>query len=168
MKILNEKPPEWIMDGCLSQFRVNIERTFWTYGDTIYNPGGIDIRHDIMAHEEQHMRQQAAYKAPDAPSTVSSATVEGAFAHACGDGKDGWWKRYLAEPRFRLEQEAEAYGTQYRFFCSQVKDRNQRTRFLFMIADQLSGPLYQTAVTHAQARTMIEVLAGKKQLPKAS
>lgn len=130
------------MSGCLSQFRINVERTFWTYGETLYNPGGIAIRPDIIAHEEQHMRQQAAI------------------------GKDEWWKRYLAEPRFRLEQEAEAYGVQYRFYCKTVGDRNAHARFLHMVAGQLSGPLYQIAVSQQQARTMIEVLAGKKQLKK--
>lgn len=141
MKVLNEKPPEWIMSGCLSQFRINVERTFWTYGDTIYNPGGIDIRDDIMAHEEQHEKQQAEI------------------------GKDEWWKKYLTEPRFRLEQEAEAYGVQYKYYCRRVKDRNQQDRFLRSIASQLSGPLYQLALSHQQACLMIEVLAGKKKLP---
>lgn len=143
MKILNEKPPEWIMTGCLSQFRVNVERTFWAYGDTIYNPGGIVIRPDILAHEEQHGVQQAAHEG----------------------GKDGWWKQYLSDPRFRLEQEADAYGVQYKWFCKRYKDRNERNRFLLMISAQLSGPLYQVAVSHIQARAMIEVLAGQRQLP---
>ena len=145
MKILHEKPPEWIMTGCLSQFRVNVERTFWAYGDTIYNPGGILIREDIIAHEEQHGRQQEAHEG----------------------GKDGWWRQYLAEPRFRLEQEAEAYGVQYKWYCKRIADRNKRAQFLHMIATQLSSPLYQLAVSQLQARTMIEVLSGHKQLPKA-
>jgi len=144
MKIINERPPEWIMSGCLSQFRVNVERTFWTYGDTIYNPGGINIREDIIAHEEQHERQQAAYEG----------------------GKDAWWREYLSNPRFRLEQEAEAYGIQHKWYCARFKDRNQRSKFLFVLGNQLSGPLYQVAVSPVQARTMIEVLAGQRQLPK--
>lgn len=144
MKILNEKPPEWIMTGCLSQFRVNVEQTFWAYGDVIYNPGGISIREDILAHEAQHGVQQSAHP----------------------EGVDGWWRQYLSEPRFRLEQEAEAYGVQYRWFCAHYKDRNQRNKFLLMIAKQLSGPLYQVAVSQIQARTMIEVLAGQRQIPK--
>lgn len=145
MKIVNERPPEWIMTGCLSQFRVNVNNTFWAYGDVIYNPGGITIREDILAHEAQHGVQQS--------------NTEG--------GPDAWWKRYLAEPRFRLEQEADAYGVQYRWFCARYKDRNQRNKFLVMIAGQLSGPLYQVAVSPLQARQMIEVLAGQRMLPKA-
>lgn len=142
MKIINEKPPEWIMEGCMNQFRVNVNNTFWTYGDTIYNPGGIVIPDHIVVHEEQHMAQQQAYEG----------------------GKDAWWKEYLANPRFRLEQEAEAYGAQYRFICNNISDRNKRAFFLMQISRSLSGPLYQVAVTQQQARGIIEVLAGTKQL----
>ena len=142
MRIVNERPPEWIMQGCLSQFRVDVEGTFWTYGDTIYNPGGHALPPDIVAHEEQHSVQQANHEG----------------------GKDGWWRQYLDEPRFRLEQEAEAYGAQYRFYCEHVGDRNKRALFLHRLAATLSGPLYQVAVSVQQARAMILVLSGEKKL----
>lgn len=134
------------MDGCLSQFRVNVEHTFWTYGNAIYNPGGFEIPDHIVAHEEQHSVQQAGYPG----------------------GKDAWWKAYLTDPRFRLEQEAEAYGAQVRFYRKRVKDRNARVRFLYNVASQLSGPLYQLSVTHAQAMAMIEVLSGSKTLKQVA
>lgn len=145
MIILNERPPEWIMTGCLSKFRVNVDHTFWTYGDTIYNPGGHEIPDHTVAHEEQHSRQQEA--------------LEG--------GKDAWWKEYLSNPRFRLEQEAEAYSVQYKYYRKFNGDRNYRSRFLNMIANQLSSPLYQLAVTQLQAKAIIEVLAGVKKLPQS-
>lgn len=144
--IIKEKPPEWIMQGCLSQFRVNVERTFWTYGYEIYNPGNIQIPDHIQAHEERHMVQQAEYEG----------------------GKDAWWREYLSNPRFRMEQEAEAYGAQYKYFCKRMQsDRNQQARFLHTLAGQFSGPLYQLALTHTQATEMIAILAGKKRLPKS-
>ena len=161
MKVLNEKPPEWIMQGCMSQFRVNVERTFWTYGDTIYNPGNIDIPDHIMAHEEQHGRQQEAYIGyhPDDRPMGGEPSLE---------GKDAWWREYLSNPRFRLEQEAEAYGEQHKFFCDRKKDRNQRERFVRVLAGQLSGPLYQLSVTGEQARAIILVLSGQKKLPQVA
>lgn len=169
MKILHEKPPEWIMQGCLSQFRINVERTFWTYGDILYNPGGIDLPDHVIAHEEQHKKQQAAYIASK-PLPLQKGDVANYSPDdkQFRDGKDGWWSRYLADPRFRLEQEAEAYGAEHRFFCKRVTDRNQRARFLHLKAQQLSSPLYQVAVTHQQASDMIAVLAGQKALPKAA
>lgn len=185
MIIKNEKPPEWIMTGCLSQFRVNVERTFWAYGDVIYNPGGITIREDILAHEEQHGRQQEAYMHPmngednglhmcceQHPSewfthTLADGTDCAGPGMRCIGGKDAWWTRYLAEPRFRLEQEAEAYAVQYKWILKHLADRNKRARWLHEYATQLSGPLYQVAVTHQQAKQMIEILAGTRMLPKA-
>ena len=143
MKIVNGEPPEWIMKGCLDKFRVNVEHTVWTYGDTIFAPGDDRTLPDyILAHESQHEAQQVAYEG----------------------GKDAWWREFLANPRFRLEQEAEAYGAQYRFYCERVKDRNRRALFLMQIAGQLSGPLYQIAVTPPQARGMILVLSGQMEL----
>lgn len=150
MKIINEKPPEWIMSGCLNQFRVNVEHTFWTYGDAIYNPGGHPIPEDIVKHEEQHSRQQDAYEDDK------------------GLGKDAWWRRYLSDPRFRLEQEAEAYGEQYRYFCSLSKDRNARAKCLRVLAMQLSGPLYQLAVTPTQAKALIQILSGERTLEQVT
>lgn len=142
MNIINERPPEWIMTGCLNQFRVNVNHTFWTYGDTIYNPGSLNIGPDIIAHEETHMRQQEAYEG----------------------GKDAWWKEYLANARFRLEQEAEAYGNQYKFFCEKRKDRNARAKYLEQISGSFAGPLYQLALNRQQARAMIMVLSGQRKL----
>lgn len=139
MKVIAEKPPEWIMQGCLNQFRVNVEHTFWTYGDTIYNPGGHAIPADILAHEEQHGRQQEAYPG----------------------GKDAWWKQYLVDAEFRKGQEADAYATQYKYFCSIVHDRNRRAMCLMQLGQQLSSSLYQIAISQLDARKLIQVLAGE-------
>jgi len=161
--VFPETPPEWIMRGCLDQFRVNVDRTFWTYGNAIYNPGRGEIPKHILAHEETHMRQQEEYCVIIKHTSVGKSTdpIEKK------EGKDEWWKRYLTDPRFRLEQEAEAYGAQYRYYCKAISgDRNQQARFLHMLAGQLSGPLYQLAVTQAQARELILILSGQKQGPK--
>mgnify|MGYP001617383330 CR=1 FL=1 len=137
MQILNKKPPEWIMQGCLNQFRVNVEHTYWTYGDVLYNPGGHSLPDHIIAHEGVHARQQEAFDG----------------------GKDRWWEHYLINSQFRLEQEAEAYAAQYWFYCGKVSDRNRRALFRAQLAQQLSGPLYQLAVTASEARRMIELKA---------
>ena len=134
------------MTGCLNQFRIDVSRTFWTYGDTIYNPGGLELPDHIIAHEEVHETQQTTYDG----------------------GKDAWWREYLANPRFRMEQEAEAYGAQYKFYCERVKDRNQRARFLMTISSSFAGPLYQLALHQQQAKAMILVLSGQKKLKQVA
>lgn len=161
MKIVDSNPPEWIMQGCLNQFRLEPGATVWTYGDVIYAPGRASLPDHILAHEEQHARQQSnrelMLKYLKLEERVEDDKLEGKM-------RDAWWREFLANPRFRLEQEAEAYGAQYRFFCGCVADRNRRALFLMQIAGQLSGPLYQVAVSPVQARQMIEVLSGQKQL----
>ena len=137
MIIKHENPPEWIMTGCLSSFRVDPMHTVWTYGDTLYNPGGIFVTEDLLAHEQTHQAQQER--------------IEG--------GKDAWWRQYLADPEFRLEQELQAYGMQYAYYCTQRKDRNQRFRFLYRLASTLAGPLYQVAISRSDAQAAIKEVA---------
>lgn len=85
-------PPNWdIIRAALPH--ANETHTF-CYGHTIYVPDGHDLLPDIVYHEQIHMRQQ-------------------------GSDPQGWWIRYCTNERFRLSQELEAYGEQYRL----VKDR---------------------------------------------
>ena len=161
MKIVNGEPPEWIMKGCLDKFRVNVEHTFWTYGDIIFNPGGGALPDHILAHEEQHSRQQSNRELMLQYLKPEERIADDKLLDKM---KDAWWREFLANPRFRLEQEAEAYGAQYRFYCERVKDRNRRALFLMQIAGQLSGPLYQAALSSTKARKMIEVLSGQREL----
>lgn len=158
MTVLAENPPPWIMAGCMSAFRINPATTVWTYGNTIYNPGGKDLPDHVVAHETWHAQQQESFAKVMKHTSVGLSTDPAEFV----GGKDEWWKEYLSNPRFRLEQEAEAYGKQYRFYLERIKDRNARAKFLFHLSGQLSGPLYQVALSQAQAKAMIEVLSGQK------
>lgn len=137
MNIVAEKPPEWIMDGCLSQFRVDVNNTYWTYGDTIFNPGGKEIPGPILSHEAFHMVQQREYDG----------------------GKDAWWKEYLINPDFRYEQELQAHAIEYAAVCDEVKDRNRRATHLRYISSRLAGPLYQAPVSQAEAMNAIRAIA---------
>lgn len=103
----------------------------YAYGDTIYNPGGNEIADHMLAHEETHCHQQ-------------------------GGNPDEWWNRYLLDPYFRVEQEAEAYARQYDFLCAQIKDRNRRTRVLWDLARILSSSLYGSVIGHSKAIQMIK------------
>jgi len=160
MKILHEKPPEWIMQGCLNQFRVNVDRTYWTYGDTLYNPGGRPLPDDIFVHEERHSRQQEVYQELDVETKPGEHADVSSPRTVTASGKDAWWRRYLADPRFRMEMESDAYAAQYRFFCSRERDRNRRALYLHGLARTLAGSLYQVAIPLQKAREMIRVLSG--------
>ena len=137
MRVLNERPPEWIMDGCMSQFRVDVNHTLWTYGDTIFNPGAFHISDSLLAHEALHSVQQREYEG----------------------GKDAWWKRYLTDAEFRFQQELQAHGIEYAALKKDVKDRNQQARALTQIAQRLSGPLYQIAMPYSECMKAIREIA---------
>src|SRR3989304_1332950 len=66
------------------------KNTIYTYGETVYIPSGADLTVDLIAHEQTHIDQQSS-KDPQK-----------------------WWEIYLKDPKFRLEQELEAYRNQYK------------------------------------------------------
>lgn len=136
MKISLSKPP--VYDECLREFpTIEDDRPVFSYGDTLYNPFNIAVPDHLTAHEERHAEQQG--------HDDSVAAI--------------WWKRYLADPVFRTEQEVEAYGAQYRFICGRVKDKNARYRSLHIMAQKLSGPMYGGCVSYTDAMRRIREAA---------
>lgn len=133
MKISYSKPP--IYDKAKAAFQFKEPGTIFTYGDTIYNPGGVPLTPDLITHEEVHERQQKAI---------------GAF------GARRWWKRYLKDPQFRFEQELEAYRAQYKFVKGFIKDRNTLAAYLNEIAGFLSGPMYGNIISRSDAAQRIK------------
>lgn len=133
MKISISKPP--IYDEAAKLFGLKEgDHTFFTYGDTIYNPDGVEMPHDLIVHEQTHGYQQ------EMDEHVASL----------------WWKRYIADPQFRLEQECDAYAQQYRYICSITKNREKRARYLFEMAKMLASPMYGSIVTQAEAMKMLK------------
>jgi hypothetical protein len=131
-EVINERPPIWD-DVVNAGLKFNPNTTIFTYGRAIYNPAGIDIPDDLHVHECVHMDQQAKM----------------------AGGPDAWWGRYLTDPWFRLSQEAEAYGAQYRYLAKIHKDRNARARILNNLAHLLAGPTYGNSVSLVGAMDMI-------------
>jgi hypothetical protein len=100
----------------------------FAYGDAVYVPAGGELPADLRVHEAVHLRQQAELGGPGP-----------------------WWRRYLAEPAFRLEQELEAYRAQ----VASHPDRASRRRCLARVARDLASPMYGRIVTVAAARRLI-------------
>lgn len=135
VKILNEKPPEWIWKEAEKCFAFDPHHTIFTFGNSIFNPGGHTLSPDIIHHELVHVRQQK------------------------GSSKDAtlWWKKYFKDTTFRLEQEIEAYSAQYRFFCKYKKDRNLQSKFLMIVASHLSSPMYGDIISLQEAMKKIKI-----------
>lgn len=132
-KIKHELPPIW--DRVLAKgLKPNPEYVVFTYGDTIYIPGGKPMPDHLIEHECTHVEQQKEYPG----------------------GRDAWWDRYISDGLFRIQQEVEAYASQYRFICAKVKDRNHQNSWLLGLARDLSSPMYGSVVGPNGAYRMIK------------
>lgn len=109
----------------------------YAYGDTLYAPGfdkqQWEIEDHLMVHEQVHERQH-------------------------GDDPAGWWKRYLADPKFRLDQEVEAYRAQWHYLKENYP-RPQRRRLLKHIIKCLSGEMYGNIVSAEWAKDLVTNMA---------
>lgn len=62
-----------------------------------------------------------------------------------------WWVfRYLTSMKFRLQAEIPAHRAEY-----QALNREQKRRYLDVIAGRLSGPLYNNMISLSEARELI-------------
>lgn len=132
MKVVEARPPNY--DEIRRVFPMaSAKGVIFTFGQTIYNPSGVEIPPELMSHESVHAQRQGASL----------------------DGVMTWWGRYLAEPQFRIEEELLAHRAEYRAFKGMVKDRKLVAQKLEIIAARMSGPLYNNAMTLALAKHLI-------------
>lgn len=103
--------------------------TIFTYGQTVYVPSGNTLTRALEIHEGVHMAQQS--------------------------DPESWWKRYLVDPEFRLDQELPAHRAEYRAFKIMYNDRNEQNRYLHAVASRLASPLYGGLLTVSKARKEI-------------
>lgn len=107
----------------------------FTYGDTVYNPSGIKIPPQLIAHERVHIAQQQQTLA------------------------DLWWSQYLWSAEFRLDQEIPAHQAEYRYLLEHgVTNRALRRRHLPRIAKRLSGPLYGHLIGREKAIRLLKAV----------
>lgn len=131
MIVTTRKPPVW--DEAHQHFDLDDRNTVYTYGDYLHNPGDAPIDEFLHRHEGVHAHQQMAY--PGGPAA--------------------WWKRYFADPAFRADQEASAYGQQFRMYGERIKDREKRARFLHHLAGDFSSDMYGVGITRGVALASI-------------
>lgn len=126
IKIVEEFPPN------IKEIRKALDlagRTpVFTYGLRIYNPYKCFLPQDLRVHEGTHVEQQ----------NVWSASL--------------WWEKYLSDPKFRLEQELEAYRNQFKFYKTINKGW---MKFLQRIASDLSSKMYGNIISYPEALNKI-------------
>ena len=128
MKIINSNPPN--IDLILASDLKPNEDTVFCYGKTIYNPSGNKILPDIEHHEEVHSKQQKG-------------------------NIDGWYYKYITDKEFRLKQELEAYGSQYKFLKGLVPDKKLLKWRLEKMAEALSSESYGNLLSYGEAESKI-------------
>lgn len=136
MKILTADPPN--IGEIDAAFRVRGQAVFFAYGDTIYNPSGNPIPAAIIEHEKVHLARQA------------------------GIGPEEWWRRYIADKRFRLDEEIPAHRAEFAYWQRQpgILDpvpgfRSKLEFHRLRIAQRLSSPLYGSMVSTSEAKRLI-------------
>lgn len=132
MKVVHANPPN--IDAIDAVFHVRgLAGVVFTFGDTIYVPGGEALSPMLLSHEGVHYSRQT-----NDPEKIAA-----------------WWHRYLVDAEFRYNEELPAHRAEYRQFCALETDRNARIKYLTTIAHRLAGPLYGGVVKPGEARRRI-------------
>lgn len=116
VEIVVGKPP--VFDVCQEKFGIKYESTYFAYDGKIYTSNADNITEDIVVHEKVHHRQQEE-----------------------AGGTEKWWNKYLADDKFRLSQELEAYKTQYSFLKGKL-NREELAKYVYFWSLNLAGKAY--------------------------
>lgn len=113
----------------------------FAFGDRIYAPGQGRLHPALEAHERVHCERQLAFPGGAIP----------------------WWRVYLDDRQFRLNEEVLAHRAEWRWYCAQRGAdkpvsgfRSAKLYHLHQIANRLASPLYGGLVDVRRARNLIE------------
>lgn len=129
LEVVNARPP--IFDRVVAVLpKAADPGVMFAYAGKVYAPGRNSITRELQAHEKVHIDRQ-------------------------GKDPDGWWKRYLAEPEFRLEEEILAHRAEWQEYCKRHACAFKRQRALAEIAGKLASGLYGVPISHGEAMAAI-------------
>jgi hypothetical protein len=123
-------------------FHVIGKPIIYAWGDTIYNPMKVPMYPQYFGHEAVHGMRQMEFN------------IEGSNLNSI----ENWWRRYIADPEFRLNEEIPAHMVEYAVFRDRHKDRNQRSGYMHKVARKLASPLYGSLITYKDAKALLEKL----------
>lgn len=141
MKLVRERPP--LYDEICKAFDVRGKPVLFAWGDVIYAPSGVStVAPHIMAHEAVHGYRQL--------TLIDGVNGDkGAYRIAL------WWRRYLEDPAFRLEEEKLGHKAEFESLCGSLPSRGDRRRHLAHVAGRLSSPLYRYGYTKEEAKRFL-------------
>lgn len=132
--VIKARPPEWVWARANELWEIDEAQVCFAHGGAAYCPSSDYLSDDLMVHEGVHLERQEAL---------------GAY------GANHWWRQYLVDPRFRLDEEVLAYGRQHAYLCQVERDGPTRYEFLCHLAGQLSSPMYGLGIDQEKARHQI-------------
>lgn len=138
-----EHPPNF--EAILAKFPgASGPHVVFAYGDKIYNPSGLDLPHELIAHEAVHCERQLEM------------------------GVDLWWEKYIDDPEFMYQEELLAHVAEYKEIVSKYNYERHaigrvKERALEHVAKKLSAPLYNGKVSFHQAKAAIRRAARGEQ-----
>ena len=133
MRIENTPPPNYEEIAAVFPAVADSQSAVFTYGETIHNPHGVNIRPDLELHESVHTEQQK------------------------GKPKE-WWDRFLSDPEFRLSQELEAFAKQYQYARTILSSARAKIVLHYLALD-LSSAEYGNLVSYQRAESLIRSYA---------
>lgn len=121
------KMPKSVVEACAKIWEgtlpSNMASICYTYGETCYTPR--PLTKDLERHELTHTKQQ-------------------------GSDPDWWWIHFGNDPKFRYEQELEAYRVQYQYYKA-VHGKVKAFEFAKYLANDMASPMYGNMCTEHQA-----------------
>ena len=129
--LTKKKPP--IYDALDREFGISKHKgIIISYAPAIYC--NIDnLPEHLIEHEKVHIRQQTEI------------------------GVENWWQKFIDDPKFRLDQEVEAYRVQVKWLQENTESlsRNERRGWIKKCAEDLSSGIYGNIISYEQAFNLI-------------
>ena len=127
---VHDYPP--IIDRIVDRFGPQVKRpgVLFAWGEMIFNPGAVEIKPQLLAHEYTHGQRQ-------------------------GDDIEAWWDKYLNDPKFMLEEEILAHQVELMYLQDHAHNRIERRVALKKTARRLASPLYGNMVSFAKAKKVL-------------
>lgn len=139
MRIIDAFPPNYA--EIAERFPVKGRPMLFAWGGTIYATNGAAVPGHKMRHEAIHGARQSCYL--------------GEGSQGSHDRLVNWWRRYLDDPVFRLNEEVPAHVAEYLALCETGSGRAARRRALAEVSKQLASPLYGGLISCERARRVI-------------
>lgn len=147
MRVVVDRPP--LFDEIVAAFPIAAKPgVIFAWRDKIFNPSGRSIAPELMVHEAVHGERQ-----------MGEVQLDGKWPGAT-PGIEGWWRRYIADPAFRLAEEIPAHLAEFQALCAQQRacwhsERNMRRALATHVARKLSGPLYGHLISASDAKALL-------------